>query len=78
MAKRRAVPKKKKIKRFSRWHAVPLKGSFMVTAVLGFLLSVYYVYPVSVNLGIACMAVFALMFLAAIVSMTVMPVRELR
>ncbi|MFH1682345.1 MAG: hypothetical protein ABIA37_00970 [Candidatus Woesearchaeota archaeon] len=59
----------------SRWHAVPLKGSFMVTAILGILLSYYYVFPVSYNFGIACMIIFAVMFFAAIVSMTKAPIQ---
>ena len=31
----KALPKK--------WEAVPLKGSFMITAILGFFISVYWV-----------------------------------
>ena len=40
-------------KTFSRWHAVPLKGSFMLTAILGVLISIYYVWPQSKNYGFA-------------------------
>lgn len=58
----------------SHWHAVPLKGSFMVTAILGFFISYYYVYPVSINMGIACIIIFVLMFLASVVSMTKAPI----
>lgn len=65
--------KPKKIKRISRWHAVPLKGSFMVTAILGFLIAYYYVYPANLSFGIACMVIFAAMFFAAVVSMTKAP-----
>jgi len=57
----------------SHWQAVPLKGSFMVTAILGFFLSYYYVYPVSYDFGIACMILFTLMFIAALVSMAKAP-----
>ena len=63
----------KKIKRFPKWRAVPLKGSFMVTAIIGFLLSYYYIYPVSYNMGIACLFFFAIMFIASLVSMTKAP-----
>ncbi len=59
-----------------RWHAAPLKGSFMVTAILGFLISAYWVYPQSVNYGVSFMVVFAVMFIASLVSMTKAPVVE--
>lgn len=59
-----------------RWHAAPLKGSFMVTAMLGFLISAYYVFPQSFNLGIALMLIFAAMFIASLISMTKAPVIE--
>ncbi len=62
-----------RIKKVSKWHAVPLKGSFMVTAILGFLLSYFYVYPVSFNFGLACMFFFIIMFIASLVSMTKAP-----
>ena len=58
------------------WHAVPLKGSFMVTALLGFLISAYYVYPQSKNFGLAFLLVFTAMFIASLVSMTRAPVPE--
>ena len=57
----------------SHWQAVPLKGSFMVTSILGILLSYYYVYPVSADFGIACMIIFIMMFIAALVSMAKAP-----
>lgn len=59
-----------------RWHAAPLKGSFMVTAMLGFLISAYYVYPQSFNLGITFMIIFTAMFIASLISMTKAPVIE--
>lgn len=64
---------KKKIIKVSRWHAAPLKGSFMVTAILGFLISAYYVYPVSSSFGAACMLIFIAMFIASLISMTRAP-----
>lgn len=69
------VKKKSKVKRIKKWRAAPLKGSFMVTAILGLLLSYYYVYPVSFNLGLACMIFFVLMFVASLISMTKAPVK---
>ena len=58
------------------WHPVYLKGSFMVTAILGFFISAYYVYPLSVNYGVSFMIVFILMLIAAVISMTKAPVPE--
>lgn len=55
---------------FSRWHAAPLKGSFMLTAILGILISAFWVYPQSFNYGITFMIIFAIMFIASLVSMT--------
>lgn len=60
-----------------RWHAAPLKGSFMVLSILGFLVTMYIIYPnFSKNLGIALMIVFAAMFVASLISMTKAPVIE--
>ena len=59
-----------------RWHAAPLKGSFMVTAMLGFLSSAYWVYPQSFNYGFTFMLIFAAMFVASLISMTKAPVIE--
>ena len=58
------------------WHAAPLKGSFMLTAMLGFLISAYYVYPQSFNYGFTFMIIFAAMFVASLISMTKAPVIE--
>ncbi len=63
-------------KRVSSWHAGPLKGSFMITAILGLLISVYWVYPQSVNYGIAFMVIFIAMFIASLISMTKAPIPE--
>ena len=65
---------KKQPKGLSHWHAVPLKGSFMATAMLGFLISAYWVYPQSLNYGISFMIIFTLMFIASFVSLTKAPV----
>ena len=62
-------------KRNGRWHAVPLSASFMVTAILGFFISVYWVYPQSEKFGFTFSLVFVLMFIASLISMTKAPVR---
>ncbi len=74
MAKRRqrksAAPKNR------RWHAVPLKSSFMVLAILGFLISAYLVYPQSASYGLIFMVIFGAMLIASIVSMTKAPIMK--
>ena len=65
--------KKKVGKKTEKWRAVPLKSSFMLTAMLGFLISAYWVFPQSFNFGITFMIVFALMFIASLISMTRAP-----
>lgn len=63
--------------RFSRkWHASPLKNSFMAFSMLGILISVYYIYPLSQNFGLAFLLVFLAMFIASLISMTKAPVVE--
>ena len=72
MAKRKSKRRPNRSPR--KWHAVPLKGSFMASAMLGFFISAYYVYPKTYNFGIAFMIIFGLMFIAALISMTKAPV----
>ena len=56
----------------TKWHAVPLKGSFMVLSMLGFLISAYLV--TSKDYKTAFMLVFGIMFVASLVSMTKAPI----
>ena len=70
------IKKTVKIPSKLKWHAAPLKGSFMVTAMLGLLISIYYVFPQSFNFGLAFMFIFAAMFIASLISMTKAPVIE--
>ena len=51
----------------------PLSSSFMLTAMLGFLISAFYVYPQSSSWGFTFMTVFFLMFVAAMISLTYAP-----
>lgn len=69
---------KRKIRKPLKWKAVPLKGSFMVTAILGFFISYYYVYSVSLGFGVVCMFIFTLMFIASLISMTKAPLMNHR
>ena len=53
-----------------KYNVAPLSSSFMLTAILGFLISVIWVYPNSPSFGVAFALVFALMFIASIISTT--------
>lgn len=59
-----------------RWHATPLKGSFMALSILGFFITAYLIYPQSQDYGIAFFVVFTAMFIASLISMTKAPVME--
>ena len=54
---------------------VPLKGSFMATAIVGFLISALYVYNQlgKKTWGFTFMLFFAAMFIASLISMTYSP-----
>lgn len=72
MAKRKFV-KKKSSKARPKWQAAPLKGSFMVLSILGFLISGYMIKNISYR--IAFILVFGAMFIASLISMTKAPVK---
>jgi len=48
----------------------PLKASFMVTSMIGFLISVVYISRFSSTWAVAFALVFVLMFIASMISMT--------
>ncbi|MBW2992185.1 hypothetical protein KY345_03130 [Candidatus Woesearchaeota archaeon] len=52
----------------------PLSGSFMITAIIGFLISAIYIFPRSNPWGLALVLLFAVMFVAAMISTTKAPV----
>lgn len=54
----------------------PLSGSFMATAVVGFAVSLIFVYKISMAWGMALMIFFVIMFIASIISMTYAPLPE--
>ncbi len=79
MAKKRKSKKVKSAKVKSpqlKWRASPLKGSFMVLAIIGFLVTAYVVYPRSFNYGVTFMIIFAAMFVASLISMSKAPLAE--
>mgnify|MGYP001599522660 CR=1 FL=1 len=69
---------KKKVRRSKKappkWHAVPLKGSFMVLSIIGFLITWKLIHDT--NYRFAFMLVFIAMFIASLISMTKAPTSE--
>jgi len=72
MAKKKARRSVKKAPQ--KWHAVPLKGSFMAMSIIGFLITVYLVNDITYK--ITFMIVFIAMFIASMISMTKAPTAE--
>ncbi|MEK6868983.1 MAG: hypothetical protein AABX74_02040 [Nanoarchaeota archaeon] len=54
-------------------NVAPLKGGFMITSMVGFLISAIYVYNASPRWGFTFALFFALMFVASLISMTYGP-----
>lgn len=58
---------------------VPLSGGFMITSIVGFIISAMYLYPNSEKLGISpgwaftFMLFFVVMFISSMISMTYGP-----
>ncbi len=52
------------------WRAAPLKSSFMLAGIIGFLISVIYIPKYSLNWAFAFGLVFLIMVIATLVSMT--------
>ena len=83
MAKKKKVVKKKKTtkkrvaKKITRkkksWTPAPLPSSFMLTAILGFIISALWVFPLSMTWGITFLIFFSLMFITSIINMSRAP-----
>lgn len=56
------------------WKVAPLKSSFMLIAMLGFLISIIYAQRIGPDWAFALGFVFALMFVASMVAMTRAPI----
>ena len=54
-------------------NVAPLKGGYMITSMVGFIVSSIYVFPRSQTWGFTFTIFFALMFVASIISMTYGP-----
>jgi len=52
------------------WRAAPLKSSFMLAGIIGFLISVIYIPKYSLNWAFAFGLVFLIMVVATLISMT--------
>ena len=52
---------------------VPLKGSFMLTSMIGFIISWIYVLPRHKSFGFTFILFFVMMFIASVISMTNAP-----
>ncbi|MFC1727892.1 hypothetical protein ACFLZ7_00315 [Nanoarchaeota archaeon] len=61
---------------FETFKAAPLSGSFMITSMLGFLLTVIYYDNVGDTWGFTLALFFIIMFIASFISMTYGPVPE--
>ncbi len=70
ITKKRAAKKAPK-KKF--WVPAPLPSSFMLTAILGLIISALWVFPMSYTWGITFLIFFSLMFITSIINMSRAP-----
>ena len=77
---KKAAPRQRKDTRkvFTGWQAVQLPASFMLTSILGLLITIYWVFPQSLKFGMAFLLAFLLMFFAALISMAKAPIQVVR
>ena len=54
-------------------NVAPLKGGYMITSIVGFLISSIYMFPRNLTWGLTFSIFFALMFAASLISMTYGP-----
>ena len=54
-------------------NVAPLKGGYMITSMVGFIISALYVFPRSYTWGLTLTIFFTLMFVASLISMTYGP-----
>lgn len=62
----------------SGWRPAPLPSSFMLTAILGLVFTMYIILPISTDFAIAFMIIFSAMFIASLISMTKAPLVEFK
>ncbi|MBI2653495.1 hypothetical protein HYX02_01655 [Candidatus Woesearchaeota archaeon] len=51
----------------------PLSGGYMITSIVGLIISIFYILPNSNTWGFTLVLFFTLMFIAAMISMTYAP-----
>ena len=51
----------------------PLSGGYMITSIVGFIISAFYILPNSRKWGFTFVLFFTLMFVASLISMTYAP-----
>jgi formate hydrogenlyase subunit 3/multisubunit Na+/H+ antiporter MnhD subunit len=54
----------------NEFNIAPLSGGYMLTSIVGFLISAFYILPISRRWGFTFVLFFTLMFVAAMISMT--------
>ena len=54
-------------------NVAPLSGGYMLTSIVGFLISAFYILPNSSTWGFTFVLFFTLMFVASLISMTYAP-----
>ena len=60
----------------SHMKVAPLSGTFMIASMLGFIISVFWVYPRWKPYGAAFAIIVIIMFVASIISMTYAPAEQ--
>ena len=55
------------------FNIAPLSGGYMITSIVGFLVSAFYILPKSKTWGFTFVLFFTLMFIASMISMTYAP-----
>ena len=55
------------------FNVAPLSGGYMLTSIVGFLISAFYIFPSSYKWGFTFVLFFVLMFVASLISMTYAP-----
>ena len=57
----------------TEFNIAPLSGGYMLTSIVGFLISTFYILPSSATWGFTFVLFLTLMFVASIISMTYAP-----
>tara|TARA_Y100000310_G_C20638562_1_gene792572 strand:+ start:134 stop:373 length:240 start_codon:yes stop_codon:yes gene_type:complete len=58
---------------YNKYRIAPLSGGYMMTSIIGFFISVFYIYPNSNPWGFTLGLFFAIMIVDSLISMTYSP-----